>query len=604
MSAIPDLERTFAEQAIRELHERGYQIGAYLGEGHTRKVYKGKYRRGLVERDVVIKIPKETDNDSLTTRINFSGKNLDNREVQVLNGAVFSRVVTIFDTISLGDRSITVEEYFEGESLEERIKKHGPLKKEEFERYFGQVIEGLRELHLRDIVHRDIKPSNILVSKGDLDSVKLCDLQNARIIFTNGDLMLPTKGGTAYASPGVLNRLMAGQPLEYDYSDEMYALGGTMYFALTGEQLFNRTLEVGDSERVFSINGEEVGGVLKEGGIQINKIDWKEHDKLLNRRLKKIPRGYRDLIFQLMCTENNNYQIRGRENWYTHIKLNEDFKKATRKLEVKVRDLMSGIKVYMGVAGVITGVLGGVYAMHLQQRNDRYEEMTIRDVLTRKNTFLDQPLEEILDGEDPEMLQGYFATIKRAETALLQIYTTTPVQNAKRGTDISGVSERLAQSVAISLIFNDDARARELYKDKAIGPAFLRRDYVEAVGRLDLDGIRDHLFIGHVLRYCLMGGAEDITDVFACYFLDNEDKFAAQMQAGSRYFFPQEGLDGYGDYLDPKQRDLIGMATALYLITDQGDVEVHTEIINSDGTINQGYLDTEYNLRDWLRYKD
>ena len=56
-------------------------------------------------------------------------------------------------------------EYLEGEDLNQKIKRNGPLSEKEITDVFSQTLSAFQYAHEKGIVHRDIKPSNILVNE-------------------------------------------------------------------------------------------------------------------------------------------------------------------------------------------------------------------------------------------------------------------------------------------------------------------------------------------------------------------------------------------------------------------------------------------------------
>ena len=261
------------------LQDRGYTIVRKVGEGNTRDVFEVEYRSGSLVKRRIAKIPKkEIDKSSVTTLINFSKGDLDEREVIALNKARHQNVIEIYDAFKLGDRTVTIEEYYDAISLEELVKMTGPIKDPAiFRKIFSQIAEGLRYLHVDErLLHRDIKPSNILVGKGD-NFVKISDLQNAGKLDEIAETMLPTRGGTAYTHPEILNALMNGEETRCSLASEFYALGATMYYALTGKQLFDRKLLSDRLGRIITINGEGINVLLTEDGTPVEKIDIQQH---------------------------------------------------------------------------------------------------------------------------------------------------------------------------------------------------------------------------------------------------------------------------------------------------------------------------------------
>jgi eukaryotic-like serine/threonine-protein kinase len=123
-------------------------------------------------------------------------------------------------------RLFIVMEYIAGETLHEFVKK-GPLKLQEAVNIAGQIAEGLKEAHAKDIVHRDIKSANIMLTEGGV--AKVLDFGLAK---TNQSTMLTRMGSTlgtvAYMSP----EQARGQ--EVDGRSDLYSLGTVLYEMVAG----------------------------------------------------------------------------------------------------------------------------------------------------------------------------------------------------------------------------------------------------------------------------------------------------------------------------------------------------------------------------------
>ena len=110
---------------------------------------------------------------------------------------------------------------------------------------FSQLVSAVRHIHSKRVVHRDIKPENCLIkANGDL---LLTDFGNAVEVQpgTESSLQMWVLSGTPqYLAPETL-RMQVIDPFKVD----TWALGCTLYFMLTGSNLFNvQTVpEVSDS---------------------------------------------------------------------------------------------------------------------------------------------------------------------------------------------------------------------------------------------------------------------------------------------------------------------------------------------------------------------
>jgi TolB-like protein/serine/threonine protein kinase/Tfp pilus assembly protein PilF len=131
-------------------------------------------------------------------------------------------------------------ELVEGETLEACVRKDGPLNAKLVLEIAIQVTRALLAAAAHGLIHRDLKPGNIMLTRGDADSadleVKVIDFGLAKAIADAGGEMDLTRGefvGTPnFASPEQFER----GPV--DVRSDIYSLGATLWFALTGKTLF------------------------------------------------------------------------------------------------------------------------------------------------------------------------------------------------------------------------------------------------------------------------------------------------------------------------------------------------------------------------------
>jgi eukaryotic-like serine/threonine-protein kinase len=135
-------------------------------------------------------------------------------------------------------------ELVEGETLEERVRRLGPLDVLTTIDIALQVTAALTAAEERGLVHRDLKPGNLMLvsGKNGVPTVKVIDFGVAKAIADKTDAMALTHGGfvgtPAFASP----EQFANAPV--DVRSDIYSLGATLWFLLTGHMPFTgRTIE-------------------------------------------------------------------------------------------------------------------------------------------------------------------------------------------------------------------------------------------------------------------------------------------------------------------------------------------------------------------------
>lgn len=128
-----------------------------------------------------------------------------------------------------------VFEFIDGQNLRDLVQQNGPLSLEEAIQFALQIAAALQHASERDVVHRDIKPSNVLVSAGG--QVKLVDMGLARMhdLQREGDL---TESGVTLGTFDYISPEQARDPRNADVRSDLYSLGCTLYFVLTGRPPF------------------------------------------------------------------------------------------------------------------------------------------------------------------------------------------------------------------------------------------------------------------------------------------------------------------------------------------------------------------------------
>ena len=140
-------------------------------------------------------------------------------------------------------------ELIEGETLEQRVRRAGPLDARATVAIAQQVTSALAAAEKRGLVHRDLKPANLMLLNADdvevvgasrhaLPTVKLIDFGLAKAIHTQTDPKSLTHDRfvfwySAFASPEQFEHSAL------DVRSDIYSLGATLWFALTGKTPFS-----------------------------------------------------------------------------------------------------------------------------------------------------------------------------------------------------------------------------------------------------------------------------------------------------------------------------------------------------------------------------
>ncbi len=143
-------------------------------------------------------------------------------------------------------RDYFVMEFIPGQDLDGLIREKEPLTPHQCCELFRQVADALSEAHRHGLVHRDIKPSNILVTPDW--QAKVLDFGLARLPHHH-----VTEPGTLLGTVGYMAPEQARDPSSVDARADLWSLGATMYWALTGREPYPESGNpVHDLHRRFS----------------------------------------------------------------------------------------------------------------------------------------------------------------------------------------------------------------------------------------------------------------------------------------------------------------------------------------------------------------
>jgi serine/threonine protein kinase len=147
-------------------------------------------------------------------------------------------IPAIYDFGIEDDHLIYVTEYFDGTSAEEWVNQHGPMPTGAVLRIALQVVSAMGACAFHKISHHAINPGNLILvpgqtPEGDWPLIKVLHFVGVAPTFTNPDAAVSTSVATFdksshYASPEQL------QHGTVDFRSEIYSLGATMWFLLTG----------------------------------------------------------------------------------------------------------------------------------------------------------------------------------------------------------------------------------------------------------------------------------------------------------------------------------------------------------------------------------
>jgi len=203
-----------------------YRVIRSLGSGGMGAVFEAEHR--LMRRRVVLKIIKPKWLSSSEAVLRFR------REIQAAAKLVHPHVVTAFDAEQAGDVHFLAMEFVDGVNLSELVSQRGPLPVEMACECIRQAALGLQHAHEQGMVHRDIKPGNLMVTREPNLCCKILDFGLARFASEESE-GADTSAGVLLGTPDFMAPEQARNSRAADIRSDLYGLGCTFYFLLTGE---------------------------------------------------------------------------------------------------------------------------------------------------------------------------------------------------------------------------------------------------------------------------------------------------------------------------------------------------------------------------------
>jgi serine/threonine-protein kinase len=201
-----------------------YELRRPIGAGGMAEVFEAHDRR--LQRTVAIKVLR-ADVPDPQARQRFE------REARMAAKFAHPNAVTIYDVDEDRTRPYLVMELVHGETLSDRLQRHGRLDAAETVGIIDALLAVLGAAHQQGLVHRDVKPSNVLLAEDG--AVKLADFGIARAI--SDATMSLTMTGQVLGTPKYLSpEQVEGQPSTAQ--SDLYSLGIMFYEMLAGEAPF------------------------------------------------------------------------------------------------------------------------------------------------------------------------------------------------------------------------------------------------------------------------------------------------------------------------------------------------------------------------------
>ncbi len=159
------------------------------------------------------------------------------REMELSQKVAHAHIAWTYEVGEVRGVPYIAMEYIPGRTLSRIVNEDGPLKPTRACRLMAEVASALSHAHEQGLIHRDLKPGNILITPRD--QAKVLDLGLALI---EGEIVHDAMvvGGQGYIV-GTMDYIAPEQTLDAASVDprcDLYSLGCTLYFALSGQPPF------------------------------------------------------------------------------------------------------------------------------------------------------------------------------------------------------------------------------------------------------------------------------------------------------------------------------------------------------------------------------
>lgn len=200
---------------IKKILGRRYRVGRRIGKGGMGYVYQVYCAEN--NRQYAAKIVENT--------VEGQGE----QEARLLLKLNHPMLPEIHEYFHYENFTVIIMEFIYGCNMEEYIKKSGTVSKKKAVLYLRQLADVLTYLHGQKppVIYRDLKPSNIMVESKE--RLKLIDFGTARSFKGDSGTDTIALGTPGYAAPEQLSGVA-----QSDVRTDIYSLGATMYYMLTG----------------------------------------------------------------------------------------------------------------------------------------------------------------------------------------------------------------------------------------------------------------------------------------------------------------------------------------------------------------------------------
>lgn len=201
-----------------------------------------------------------------------------------------SQIPMLLDYFTIREGFYLVQEYIRGQVLTQIVRRYGPQKEQQVKQFLKQLLPVVKFVHKCRIIHRDIKPPNIIrcADDGRLVLIDFGAVRECLGEMSDGSFQNPLTqfvGTPGFAPP-------EQQALRPTYSSDIYALGMTCLFLLTGKTPVE-----------FDAN-PQTGDVLWEHLVQVSEHFASVLNKMLRSDVKERYQSVDELMRSLVLEKH------------------------------------------------------------------------------------------------------------------------------------------------------------------------------------------------------------------------------------------------------------------------------------------------------------
>ncbi len=206
-----------------------YKLLGHIGTGGMSSVYLAEHLRMGDKRAIKV-LPKSRVRDA-TYLARFQ---LEAKAIASLN---HRNIVLAYDIDNEDDVHYIVMEYVDGIDLQLLVKRDGVLDCSTVADMVAQAARGLEHAHSKGVIHRDVKPANLLIDKNGV--VRLLDMGLALVTAGDEESLTVANNENVLGTADYLAPEQALNSHTVDHRADIYGLGCTLYFLITGRPPFS-----------------------------------------------------------------------------------------------------------------------------------------------------------------------------------------------------------------------------------------------------------------------------------------------------------------------------------------------------------------------------